>query len=105
MVKEEWLRTARMRGGVILGEWVIMPNHLHAVVHLPYVPLPKQSLAALVRGFKGASTRRNRDLVGGDVKSLWQRGYYERVIRDEEELISIEGYIRANPDRWARPDR
>ena len=100
LVKDQWMLTPTLRSGVTLGEWVIMPDHFHAVVHLSYVPRPEHSLGALIRGFKGSTTRRCRELVGAEVTSLWQRGFYERVIRNEEELVSIERYVRENPDRW-----
>ena len=52
--------------------------------------------------FKAAASRR----VGGKV---WQRGYHDRVIRDEEELAAFREYIQTNPLRWAidreNPDR
>ena len=100
VVKEEWHRTAGIRHGVQLGDWVIMPDHFHGVVHLEKTPAPKQSLSAMIRGFKGACTARLREWVGNDQASIWQRGYYERIIRNQRELESIEEYVRANPYRW-----
>ena len=42
----------------------------------------------------------NRCLVN-DVSKLWQRGYYDRIVRNERELNAIREYIRLNPERWA----
>lgn len=67
-------------------------------------PLPTVeagSLGAVVRAFKAASTlriNRLRETPGGVV---WQRGYYDRVIRGDAELAQVRQYIRDNPARWA----
>jgi REP element-mobilizing transposase RayT len=100
IVKEEWLRTPTIRPGVTLGGWVIMPDHMHAVVHIHEATSAVQHLSALVRGFKGTATRRCWNLIGINSRSLWQRGYYERIVRDQEELDAIESCIKANPARW-----
>ena len=98
MVKEEWTRTPLVRPGTTLGEWIIMPDHLHGIIHLPQSRAG--SLSALVRGFKSACTRRYREIHSNTNTSMWQRGYYEHVIRGEKEHGSIADYIRTNPLRW-----
>ena len=67
------------------------------------------SLPTIVRSFKSAVARhvhQHANVPGGPV---WQRGYYEGVIRDEPALTRIRGYIATNPTRWAldreNPDR
>jgi hypothetical protein len=58
------------------------------------------SLSALVRAFKSATAKRInriRDTAGAP---LWQRNYYEHVIRDEDDLARICQYIADNPARW-----
>jgi REP element-mobilizing transposase RayT len=55
------------------------------------------TLGECVRAFKAASTRLIR--VGG-FDFAWQRGFYERVIRDENELRRVQAYIEANPANW-----
>ena len=62
---------------------------------------PRGSLAALLAGFKGASTKRvNAEGVTSGA-SIWQRGYYEHVIRNDQSLDEIRRYIAENPARWA----
>jgi REP element-mobilizing transposase RayT len=58
------------------------------------VSLTKRSLGSFVAGFKASVTRR----IGRT--SLWQRNYYEHVIRDEEDLHRVQAYIQENPRRW-----
>jgi REP element-mobilizing transposase RayT len=50
--------------------------------------------------YKSAVTRRINELRQSKGAAVWQRGYYERVIRDERELNSLLRYIRDNPSRW-----
>jgi REP element-mobilizing transposase RayT len=111
---------------VVLDEWVVMPNHLHGILiltddgHAPVGPFnwrhpatpsmtgPRTfanaaagSLGALVRSYKAAVTNR----INHQARTLgckrWQRGYYERIVRDDQELDRIRIYIRQNPQRWA----
>jgi putative transposase len=92
---------------VWLDEFIVMPNHLHGLIVIAHRPTgPEQveqfgipargSLSTIVRSFKAAATRRvarERLLT----PPLWQRGYYERVVRDGDELERVRDYIRDNP--------
>jgi hypothetical protein len=57
-----------------------------------------------VRGFKTFSERRFNERAGKG-GMLWQRGYYEHVIRNENALDRIRAYIANNPARWADDQR
>jgi REP element-mobilizing transposase RayT len=117
IVRQEWFVSAHVRSEIELDVYVIMPNHLHAIVIIvgsvvPTAdwtgdhrsPLPRgpknKSLGSLVAGFKAATTRRINELAGTRSQSVWQRNYYERIIRDDSELNRIRQYIEENPDRW-----
>ena len=54
-----------------------------------------------MRGFKSAATKQINELRGTPGKPVWQRNYFERVIRDEDELNRIREYIIYNPLKWA----
>ena len=108
IVSNEWLATPAIRSGVTLGAFVVMPNHLYAVVWLPSstdgISNPKayrRSLGALMSGYKAAVTSRYRSLIGDANALVWQRSFYEHVVRDEIDLHAIEAYIQDNPRRWA----
>ncbi|HEX7408517.1 MAG TPA: transposase [Candidatus Binatia bacterium] len=62
---------------------------------------PRRSLGSFVAGFKSAATMRINALRGLPGMPVWQRNYYEHVIRDESELQRIREYIRQNPLQWA----
>ncbi len=59
------------------------------------------SLGAIIRAYKSATTKRINALRGTPGASVWQRNYYEHIIRDEEDLQRIRQYIQDNPARWA----
>ena len=121
IVDNEWKNTIKIRSDdVVLHEYIIMPNHIHAIIqirrgvshtpneishtpneisHTPnevsHTPLqsPSKTLGAIVRGFKGAVSKQ----IG---KSIWQRNYYESIINDEHAFENISKYIRDNPVKW-----
>jgi hypothetical protein len=66
--------------------WCVMPDHLHVIL------IPGATLATIVRGWKTVSARR---LGGG---TWWQRDYFDRLIRDEEELSQTIEYVMNNPE-------
>jgi len=113
IVADEWQATARVRPGVRLDEWVVMPNHLHGILVLdpePLVQAPRRaeaapqarlqpnSIGSIVGQFKAACTRRIRE--AGHAGFEWQPRFYDRVIRNDRELDRIRAYIRDNPLRW-----
>ena len=113
VVREEWLRYAEIRGEIALDDYVIMPNHVHGIVIIRdvgahgHAPLPvrtrqrpARSLGSFVAGYKAAATRRINEIRGTAGVPVWQRNYYDRVIRDEEELNRIRQYIIDNPLHW-----
>ena len=78
---------------------VVMPNHAHAILCLggPLDSLPV-ALGEIVRSWKAKSARAIR--LGPDPSFGWQRNYYERILRDEEESDQVRRYIAENPLRW-----
>ena len=54
-----------------------------------------------MRGFKSFSAKRVNELRGTKGVAVWQRGFYEHVVRNEEELNRIREYIVGNPVRWS----
>lgn len=110
----EWLKTPELRPNVELGEFVIMPNHIHGIIRLlgrgelnsPHtkdvcdtsLQSPSQTIGAIVRGYKSSVTKQF-GLLGFDGK-LWQRNYYEHIIRDEQSYQRISDYIMKNPAKW-----
>ena len=104
-----------------------MPNHFHALFTLlregppqckfeslesgrstlgrstlrPYAPTPPAagSVGAIVRAFKAAVTRRGR-VEAGHLGPVWQRNYYEHIIRNDQEYLRARDYIARNAESW-----
>ncbi len=116
VVQDEWSRTAVLRPNIILDAFIVMPNHCHGIVVitgpskgvLQYAPTthaaslrsPSQTIGAIVRGFKSAATRRINILRCVSGVPVWQRNYYERVVRDDTEMHRTREYITSNPAGW-----
>jgi REP element-mobilizing transposase RayT len=89
-----------------------MPNHLHGIIwinvgaqHAAPLPAPdtdpsQQALGIIVRSFKSAVTKSINLLRNTPGASVWQRNYYEHIIRNDGDLNAIRAYIVNNPARW-----
>ncbi len=110
---------------VELDEFVIMPNHVHGIIALKEednvgaglrparikraglrpaptpAPTKHHGLSEIVRAFKSFSSRHINKIRQTPGTRVWQRDYFERVVRDEEELYNIRQYIIDNPINWA----
>lgn len=62
----------------------------------------QHGLPEVVRAFKSFSARRINRLAGMEGTPFWQRNYYERIIRDENELKAGRVYIQTNPEKWEK---
>jgi REP element-mobilizing transposase RayT len=104
IVAREWVKSAEMRPDVELDAFVIMPNHLHGILLLgrSEAATAARPLGAVIRGFKAATTRAVAAVKPGLEHPLWQRNYYEHIIRNEDSLEAIRAYIADNPVKWAQ---
>jgi REP element-mobilizing transposase RayT len=132
IVRDEWERSFQFRRELKMDEYVIMPNHFHAIVIIrdlctgglrvahdaiaaspvssgdpPVAPTkerprgPKsKSIGSLIAGFKSVVTKRINQIRKTPGCPLWQRNYYEHIIRDEESFFAVRQYIRDNPANW-----
>lgn len=82
--------------GVALDRFVIMPDHVHGILVLAD---PVLTLGQVVNLFKGAVTMAVR-ATGDRIGSVWQRGFHDRIIRDDDEWVRIARYIDDNPPQW-----
>ena len=125
--RECWLEIPKHFTNVTLDAFVIMPDHLHGMVIITdtldrssvgaqhAAPLRRTggsavlarpegpargSLGAIVRAFKSAATKRINAMRHKAGDSVWQRNYYDRIIRDVRELQRARRYVYLNPSRW-----
>jgi putative transposase len=95
-----WKDIPRRWPPVELDQWILMPNHLHGVLIFPDTGDPLPTLGDVVNWYKGTVTRAIRRLDGGAEAVVWQRGYYDHIVRYEKRLERIRVYIARNPGRW-----
>jgi len=92
----------------LLDCFVVMPNHLHALLFKPEgtdraarnTGLERASLSTVVGSFKSAATRISRQFGLWGADPLFQRGFYDHVVRSEQSLFKIREYILYNPLLW-----
>ena len=102
MISLVWNDLGEHINGVITYEFVIMPNHVHGIIALENSSL---NLSEIIRRFKTFTTRQYIKNVGHlqwqpFCKRLWQRNYYEHIIRNEQSLEKLRTYIENNPLKW-----
>jgi REP element-mobilizing transposase RayT len=85
--------------GVELDEFVVMPNHVHGILWL-VGDEPSTTLGKVMRAFKSLSARGVNTALERE-GAVWQRGFHERVVRNDEELRKFRKYIVENAARWA----
>lgn len=91
-----------------LDEFVLMPNHFHAIVRIRYLPTNKeQHLGFLMSRFKGGTgyiygKLRRAGAVEDIGDHLWQFDYWDKIVTDERQLAAFRKYIRENPKNWSR---
>lgn len=124
IAEEEWRKSAVLRKGIELDEFVVMPNHVHGIVRMkgfgapnPSAPSPStpqfgkpqaSSLGTVVGAFKAAVSRRmglacqalpqTRPAAGAS--AIWHRNYWDVIVQDEKALGAIRHYIRFNPQNY-----
>ena len=134
IVWDEWFVSEKIRDNIFLDQFIVMPNHIHGIVIIDndrdvasqrlcgnatpqissqrhYVGIHEQmskispkksSLSHMIRELKSAITRKSRKILP---HFAWQPGFYDRIIRNENELNRIRQYIISNPIMWERDSR
>lgn len=152
IVEDEWMNTIQLRPNVYLGEFIIMPDHMHMIVTIitqiekkdneewihSNPKSPSHTIGAIIRGFKGASTKKINLFLNSRTGELlfapssespsalrmgewqfapaapaapsapfapnkiFQRNYFEHIIRNQRDYHRIEKYIIDNPRNWKK---
>ena len=130
LVKKEWLKSAEIRKEIKLGEFVIMPNHFHGIVIInqtnnnynhvhtndvgangrsplqeiqsspQQISMTPKSLSSRIAGFKSATTKKINIIRNTPKTPVWQRNYYDHIIRNDESLERIREYVQNNHLSW-----
>ena len=107
IAKNTWLEIPNHFPNIAIDEFTIMPNHVHGIIVIvggadlrPLHNNPtKMPLSTVIHGFKSSTTRKIHALCK-TINPVWQRNYYDHIIRNEESLHKIREYIRSNIFTW-----
>ncbi|MET3128195.1 REP element-mobilizing transposase RayT [Arcicella rosea] len=117
IIEKEWLNIPNRFSYVAIDTFQIMPNHLHAIIHIErnkinedeaILKFPKHTLLGNIIGsFKSLvfynfyKYLKDNHLIQQQSAKVWQRNYWEHIIRFENELHKCQQYIITNPQRWS----
>jgi REP element-mobilizing transposase RayT len=115
IIQDVWDELPKHYADTCLDSFVAMPNHIHGIIVLPDTSVVGAGLALpggkgaassaptlgnVIRTFKSISAIRVNRLLTRTGQPLWQRNYYEHIIRNEAGLDRIREYIINNPQNW-----
>ncbi len=115
IITDTWQKLEKTYPYVVVDEYCLLPDHFHGILWIqeliPYGPGSKINLAGpgmikikplgqLIGSFKTCSTKQINLMNHTPGERIWQRNFYDRIIRNEKELDRIRAYIMANPCRW-----
>jgi REP element-mobilizing transposase RayT len=106
IIDNQWNEIPNQFDSVSLDEFIVMPNHVHCIVIIQKRAQTSSAptLGHVVRAFKSMCSMEylHQIKTNGTYKpvKIWQRSYYDHIIRDEESLNKIREYIRNNPETW-----
>lgn len=109
IVRSHWLRLPQYHRHLQLDAFVVMPNHIHGILILTNAdPAPtlegggrsRAGIGEIIRGFKTFSARRINQIRKVKGIPVWQRNYYEHIIRNKTAWQRICQYIQNNPASW-----
>ena len=113
IAEQEWLNNVHVSPHIDSDKFIVMPNHIHGIMIinrrgvLQYAPAndalqsPTQTIGSIVRGYISTTTRQVNIIRNTPGMPVWQRNYFEHLIRNEFELNNIREYMRNNTLRWA----
>ena len=99
------LRETAEYHGVRLDSYVIMPNHIHMILFTGVDT--SVSLGRFIGAYKSVAAKRWREYCnrkGMIAGKLWQRNYYDHILRNEADYLEKRKYIEDNPDKWSSDD-
>ena len=102
IAEQELLNLEKRYAGVKIDKYVIMPNHIHAIISinndLTAGASPRPTLSDIICTFKSITTRLCNKRHKGN--KIFQTSFYDHIIRGEEDFKEIWEYIDGNPQKW-----
>ena len=106
MIENMWEKLPAKFPHLNLDEYVVMPDHFHGIIVVNGREDPAPTLGQIIAYLKYQTTKQYNFVGAGSsrpqIKKIWQRNYYEHIIRDENDLDRIRYYIEQNPANWGK---
>ena len=99
IVHESWLMVPERFPGVYVDVFVVMPDHVHAIIFRVQTHCRSSNLSQVVGGTKQRATRAIACLAHPCHTPIWQRSFHDRIIRNQDGLIRARNYVNTNPAR------
>jgi putative transposase len=112
--RDVWYSLPERFSTLVFGEFIIMPNHLHCILAFVGAGLAPPirvgakgdgqrpySLSMVIGAFKSISAIKINRLLKRSGRPVWQRSYYDHIIRDGNDMRNAQRYILENPMRWS----
>ena len=106
IIEDVFLQTIRSYDGVSSPIYVVMPNHFHAIIEISRADMESApTISEIVQSFKRHSTIEyikavKRGILPPFDKQIWQRSFYDHVIRNQSDYDEVYTYIYENPVKW-----
>lgn len=86
-----------------VSEYVVMPNHIHLLLFIENdgTGNPSPTVGNIIGWLKYNTTKSVNEKYNTAGRKLWQRSYYDHIIRDERDYVKKRNYILTNPSKWA----
>ncbi len=110
MVLKWWHELPKKFPNIKLNTFILMPNHFHGIIIIENVDGDAPRLGTIIQWFKTMTTNeyirgvKNLGRQSFD-RRLWQRNYYEHIIRNQKDWERIHDYVEANPVNWEKDDK
>jgi REP element-mobilizing transposase RayT len=109
-----WVQVPERFLHVSIDQWIVMPNHVHAIIMIHDPPVDRRgavvapggdkearpTLGQIVAYYKYQTTGQINDRRGYDPMRFWQRGFYDHILRNQRALEAIRKYMIDNPPNW-----
>ena len=106
MITRTFSETIKQFNGVESPIFVVMPNHFHAIINLTRTDMESvPTVSDIVQSFKRYSTVEYAKMVKQGLlppfdKQIWQRSFYDHIIRNRDDYNEVYKYIYENPKHW-----
>lgn len=103
IISDQWYELKTRYSNIGLDHFVVMPNHIHGIIKIDNrraEQSPAPTIGNIICAYKSITTKLSNKNDNSPGRVIWQRNYYDHIIRGEDDLLKIRQYIKDNPVKW-----